>query len=364
MVLDDYTLNRRKFLKTGMMSAGALAAAPVLKPFEDIFTSKEHIVSIVRIQFDRVDKAVEEAIDLLDGISRLTKHKQKIMLKPNLVFDSSDCTTKPAVIRTLAMLMKKAGKEVLIGEGSAAASGINADEQNVYRTQKADLLDRLQKQIFNKLGYTDIADELGIPLVNLHTGEMVTVDVPGAHHFKKLTLHKSLSEIDMLCSVPMMKTHVLATVTLGLKNVIGLYPGTAYCSVRSCVHAEAEEGGSKGVAFEIIDMARANKMGLTVIDGSMAMEGDGPSGGKLVKTDLIIAGTSPLAADMVASAIMGFEPNEIPHFNLAHESGMHPMSLDEIEIRGLQINDVRRPFERPHIIPFGQIKDFWGVKEV
>jgi uncharacterized protein (DUF362 family) len=181
---------------------------------------------------------------------------------------------------------------------------------------------------------------------------------------QKLTLHKSLSDIDMLCSVPMMKTHVLATVTLGLKNVIGLYPGTAYCSVRSCVHTEAEEGGSKGVAFEIIDMARANKMGLTVIDGSMAMEGDGPSGGKLVKTDLIIAGTSPLAADMIAAAIMGFEPSEIPHFNLAHESGMHPFTLDEIEIRGLQINNVRRSFERPYIIPFSQIRDFWGVKEV
>jgi uncharacterized protein (DUF362 family) len=157
MAPDEFKLNRRKFLKTGAIGAGALATVPLLNPFEDIFTSKEHIVSIVRIQLDRVDKAVEEAIDLLGGISRVTRQKQKIMLKPNLVFDSSECTTKPAVVRTLAMLMKKAGKEVMIGEGSAAASGINADEQNVYRTQKTELLEKIQKQIFDKLGYTDVA---------------------------------------------------------------------------------------------------------------------------------------------------------------------------------------------------------------
>jgi len=162
----------------------------------------------------------------------------------------------------------------------------------------------------------------------------------------------------------MMKTHVLATVTLGLKNVIGLYPGTAYCSVRSCVHAEAEQGGSPGIAYEILDMAKANKMGLTVIDGSMAMEGDGPSGGPLVKTDLIIAGTNPLATDMVAAATMGYEPGEIPTFELAHKSGMKPDTLDEIEIRGEKIESVRRVFARANVVPFNSIKDWWGVKEV
>ena len=80
----------------------------------------------------------------------------------------------------------------------------------------------------------------------------------------------------------MMKTHTLATVTLGMKNLIGLYPGTVYQTVRAGVHDHAADAGSPGVAFEILDMVRANKLGLVVIDGSTAMEGNGPSDGVLV----------------------------------------------------------------------------------
>jgi uncharacterized protein (DUF362 family) len=362
MIYSGY--DRREFLKKGLVTIGALAVVPVIDPYNQFFTASLPVVSIVKIRDDRVDYAVEQAIDLLGGVSEITKRYKKIMLKPNLVSDDPNCTTKPAVIRTLAQLMKNAGKEVMIGEGSAAAGGINADENGVYFTRKPELLDKMQQQVFDKLGYTDLARELDIPLINLHTGEMVEVEVPDAYFFKKLTIHRSLRDIDLLCSVPMMKTHVLATVTLGLKNLIGLYPGTAYCSVRSCVHKQAEEGGSPGVAYEILDMVRVNKLGLTLIDGSVAMEGDGPSSGQLVKTDLIIAGTNPLATDMVAAATMGYEPGEIPTFVFAHKLGMNPDTLDKIEIRGEKIEAVKRNFARANVIPFRNIKDWWGVKEV
>jgi len=357
-------LDRRGFLKRSMVTAGAIAAAPVFDSYGSLFSAPSPVVSIVKIVDDKVDYAVEKAIDLLGGIEEVTRNKQKIMLKPNLVSDDPNSTTKPVVIKTLAQMMKKAGKDVCIGEGSAAASGINADANGVYFTRKSELLDKIQQQVFDRLGYSDLARELGITLVNLHTGELVDVEVPEAHFFKKLTIHKSLREIDMLCSVPMMKTHALASVTLGLKNMIGLYPGTAYCSVRSCVHSEAEQGGSPGVAYEILDMVKANKLGLTVIDGSMAMEGEGPSNGKLVKMDLIIAGTNPLATDMVAAAIMGFEHSEVPTFVVAHQSGMRPSSLDEIEIRGEWIEAVRRNFVRATVVPWNSIKDWFGAKEV
>jgi uncharacterized protein (DUF362 family) len=357
-------IGRREFLKKSMASMGAIAVVPVFDPYNQLFVTPNPVVSIVKIRDDRVNKAVEKAIDLLGGISQVTRHKQKIMLKPNLVFDDPNCTTKPVVIRTLAKLMKAAGKEVLIGEGSAAASGINADDNGIYYTRKSELLDKMQQQVFDKLGYTDLARELGVPLINLHTGELVDVEVPGAHFFKKLTIHRSLQDIDLLCSVPMMKTHSLATVTLGLKNVIGLYPGSAYCSVRSCVHEQAEQGGSPGIAYEILDMVKANKLGLTVIDGSMAMEGEGPSSGTLVKMDLIIAGTNPLATDMVAAATMGYDPGEVPTFVLAHQSGMQPASLCDIEIRGERIEAVKRSFIKANVVPYHTIKDWFGVKEV
>jgi uncharacterized protein (DUF362 family) len=149
-----------------------------------------------------------------------------------------------------------------------------------------------------------------------------------------------------------------------MKNLIGLYPGTAYCSVRSCVHNQAADAGSPGVAYEIIDMVRANRLGLTVVDGSMAMEGDGPGMGPVVKMDVIVAGTNPLATDMVAADLMGFKPQNVPTFTEAHKAGMGPTSLDEIEVRGIGPDEARREFARPNLTAWNDIRDVWGVKEL
>jgi uncharacterized protein (DUF362 family) len=322
------------------------------------------VVSVVKIRNDDIGAAVEQAIDLLGGVKEIAQGKQRIMLKPNLVTAMPEATTNPEVIRVLAELLLRAGRDVSIGEGSAAAGGFNATEEEVFRTSNREVLDEMQQFVFDELGYSDLAQSLGIPLINLHSGEMIEVPVPNGLLFDRLTLHHSLGEIDLLCSVPMMKTHMLATVTLGMKNLIGLYPGTAYCSVRACVHDQAADAGSPGIAWEIVDMVRANKLGLTVVDGSMAMEGDGPTDGKLVKMDVIIAGTNPLATDMVAANVMGFEPNEIPTLVCAMGVGMQPQRLDQIEVRGEPISAVKRALARPTVYRWDDIRYQWGVHEI
>jgi uncharacterized protein (DUF362 family) len=348
---------RREFIKTS--SAAALGIA-----FRGSFLLNKPVVSIVKIKNDRIDYAVEKAIDLLGGINQITRGKNRIMLKPNLVGESTTFTTKPTVIKALANLMKGAGKDVIIGEGSAAAADFNFKDGVTYRTKKQDILDPMQKYVFDQLGYSELAKSMKIPLINLHSGELVDVEIPNHLSFDKITIHKSLTDIDMLCSVPMMKTHVLATVTLGMKNLIGLYPGTVYYSVRSWLHDRAAEKKSPGIAFEILDMVRANKLDLVVVDGSMAMEGDGPTSGNLVKMDLIIAGTNPLATDMIAANVMGFEPNEIPTFIWAIKSGMTPIDINEIEVRGESIENVRRRFVKPNIVQWNNINKSWGVQEI
>ncbi len=349
---------RREFIKTTTVATLGLAS-------RSIFSSDEKpVVSIVKIENDQIDYAVEKAIDLIGGIQTITKGKSSIMLKPNLVAESPFITTKPAVITTLAKMMKNAGKEVLIGEGSATGTGFNFKDNVTYRTRRQDILDPMQQYVFDQLGYTELAKSLNVPLINFHSGDLVDVEVPNGLLYDHITLHKSLTEVDMLCSVPMMKTHSLATVTLGMKNLIGLYPGTVYYSVRSWLHDRAAEKESPGIAFEILDMVRANKLDLVVVDGSMAMEGNGPANGTLVKMDLIIAGTNPLATDMVAANVMGFEPNEVPTFTWAMQVGMTPTGIDGIEIRGETIERVRRPFARPIIYPWNSINQLWGNQEL
>jgi uncharacterized protein (DUF362 family) len=162
----------------------------------------------------------------------------------------------------------------------------------------------------------------------------------------------------------MMKTHGLATVTLGMKNVIGLYAGTVYGTVRAAVHDHCADKGSPGVAWEILDMVRANKLGLVVVDATTAMEGQGPTDGLPVDMGLIIAGTSPLATDMVAAAAMGIEPHEVPTFAVAHGLGMQPARLDQIELRGARLEDVKRPFVRAHLTTWNQIRPYWANREL
>ena len=193
---------------------------------------------------------------------------------------------------------------------------------------------------------------------------MVDVEAANGYAYQNITLHRELTEIDLLCSVPMMKTHTLATVTLGMKNLIGLYPGRIYSTVRAGVHDHAADAGSPGIAFETIDMVKANKLGLVVVDGSTAMEGNGPGDGKLVPMDVIIAGTNPLATDMVAASVMGFEPGENPTFVWANKAGMQPQSLDDIDIRGEKVSSFNHHFVRPQLNSWNDIRSVWGVQEL
>jgi len=349
-------LSRREFLLTSaaLASAAPAAAKRGAKP----------VVSIVRIQNDNVAMAVDKAIDLLGGMKRVTRHVDTIMLKPNLVSSQANATTKLAVIRALAESMKRAGKEVSIGEGSAAAPKFNVLDGGIYRTRKRDILDPMQQYVFEQLGYAELAKTLRLPLVNLHSGDLVDVAVPSGFVFDKITLHRSLTETGMLCSVPMMKTHQLATVTLGMKNLIGTFPGTVYQSVRGHMHDVAAKVEPTAASAVVVDMVRANKLGLVVIDGSMAMEGNGPSMGKVFKMDVIVAGTNPVATDMVGATLMGFDLAEVPTFAWAGKAGLLPKSLDEIEIRGEPIERVRRPFAKPFLQAWTKISPYWGNKEL
>lgn len=350
-------ISRRDFVKTTL--AGTVALAANMYPF-----TNEAVVSVVRIKNGDIKLAVKEALNLIGGPKEIFQNRKQVMLKPNLVAPVPACTTKPEIIKALAEIIKDEGKKVSIGEGSAAAPGFNLKNNIQYRTKKSEILDPMQKYVFDELGYTKLAEELDIPLINLHTGKMVDIEVPNGLMYDKITVHHSITESDMLVSVPMMKTHTLATVTLGMKNLIGVYPGSVYYSVRSFLHDQAAERGSEGIAYEIIDMVRASKMGLTVIDASTAMEGNGPSEGELVDMNLIIAGTNPFATDLVGASVMGFEIEEIPTFQWAIKSGFTPTKLSDIEIRGEAIKDVRRNFKKPAIVPWQAINKLWGVEEL
>ena len=335
-----------------------------------LFSGRKPVVSVTKIP-ERMSKkrgiehAVREAVDLLGRIEDITKDKERILLKPNLVNHMVSDTTKPEVIEALIGLMREAGKDVYVGEGSAGAKP-NIKyllKGYVCRTKDIETLEKLQANAFEELGYADLSQRTKVPLVNLHVGEMVKYRVPDNSVFRSIYVHSALHDADMVCSVPMMKTHSLAGVTLGMKNFIGAYPGQVYGTVRTRVHQVAQHVEPSGTASAIVDMVKGIKLGLTVIDGSTAMEGQGPTktvGGKLVEMNTIVAGTNALATDMVAAYIMGFDPNDISTFKWAWKAGMKPVAMESIEVRGESLRDVARDFKKPVIIPYREIASWYG----
>ena len=111
-------------------------------------------------------------------------------------------------------------------------------------------------------------------------------------------------------------------------------------------------------------MTKTYKLGLSVIDATTAMQGQGPSishGGTLVDMNLIIASKNELAADMVAANFMGFEPTEIDTFKWAWKAGINPSNIDDILIVGEEIKKVPQHFQRPQVITYTMISDGTGL---
>jgi uncharacterized protein (DUF362 family) len=340
------------------------------RPNPILFSEARPVVAITAIpprQSKRggIDFAVREAIDLLGGMKEITRGKERILIKPNLVNPDPRDTTTPEVVEALVKLMQESGKDVCIGEGSAASKRIIRPllKGLVCRTKDVEVLNGIQDDVFDELGFHDLSERIGTRLVNLHAGEMIRYAIPDNYVFKDIYLHSALHDTDLVCSVPMMKTHGLAGVTLGMKNFVGAFPGQVYGTVRSRVHQVASGVEPSGTASAVVDIVKATKVGLTVIDASTAMQGQGPStggGGELVEMGLIVAGTNPLATDMVGAQLMGFAAQEISTFEWAWRAGMQPTTIEQIELRGKSPDSVGRPFKRPVVVPYRAISPWYG----
>jgi uncharacterized protein (DUF362 family) len=99
----------------------------------------------------------------------------------------------------------------------------------------------------------------------------------------------------------------------------------------------------KGISDVVVDINTVLKPALTVIDGFVGMEGEGPVDGTPVQMNLIIAGTDPVATDATAARIMGFNPYEIKHIRRAYERGL---GSSEAQVLGEKLESVKRVFTR------------------
>ena len=247
---------------------------------------------------------------------------KRILLKPNLVephAGSGHINTHPLVVRGAAEAFLRLGaSKVLVAEGPGHS--------------------RDSFLVLEESGLGDVLIEDRIPFVDLNYDAVYTVQNKGRYsRLSMLTFPASLRHADWIVSLAKMKTHHWAGVTLSMKNLFGVMPGSYYGWPKNVLHQE-------GIVKCILDINTTLRPHFAIIDGIIGMEGDGPIMGNPRNAGVLLMGRNLLSVDATGSRIMGIDPWKIPY--LAEASGnlgtIHEMFIRQ---RGETIASVRIDFE-------------------
>lgn len=293
-------------------------------------------VAVVRCEsYDQpeVDRAVRLAVAACLGEDWAAGVKEPVLVKPNVLNPrrpEEGVCTHPAVLKAVLSTLRDAGVRDLSVGDSSGGSGV-----------KPTATDRA----LEVSGLAAAARELGARVRSFDHEEAVSVPNPRGPQFRPLVLARPAVEASRegwLWSVPKFKTHALTTLTGAVKNLFGTVPGAAKRETHRA------NPSIESFANALVDIAVVLRPTLTVVDAVTAMEGEGPSGGSLVKLGLIVAGTDPVAVDAVLAALVGLEPRRVPTTRLGAERGLGEADLSRIRVVGTSISEARaRRFRLP-----------------
>jgi uncharacterized protein (DUF362 family) len=243
-----------------------------------------------------------------------------ILLKPNLVgLDPLGImNTHPAVIAAARESFLRSGAaQVLIGDGPA--------------------LDRDTEAIIESVRLREYASGLAAVFVDLNVDDVACVTLKThASRLKQLYLPKTALGVDFLVSMPKLKTHHWAGVTLSLKNMFGIVPGSCYGWPKNVLHWA-------GIDRAILDINAACRPDFAIVDGIVGMEGDGPTQGTPKASGVLVFGNDPVAVDATCCRVMGLMPERIQYLWRAGTLLGH-LQIDKIQQLGDSIASVETPF--------------------
>ncbi len=354
--MKKHTLSRRQFLQ----AAGVLAGTAALPRW--ITQAPRYQVAVAQATtYDRdvIRETVFAMLDQLGGLGDVVRPGDSVAIKINLTGGTGSMwdqpvpaneyfVTHPEVVGALCAAVRDAGAgDLYIVEGAWD------DESWAYA------------------GYTDIRDEFDADFIDLNGKRPYDgyTDVPvgdGGLIYNSFKLNGILADVDVFMSVPKMKCHSGCGVTLSMKNLIGIAPISKYQTKtedgrRSKLHGTGTEFRTR-LPRVVVDLNRARPIDFALIDGIKTSEaGEGPwvPGFGPITANVLLAGKNPVATDAVATAVMGFDPeaksqSETPftfcdnHLQLAADAGLGSNRLDDIDVLGAAVDEVRVAF-RPAI---------------
>jgi uncharacterized protein (DUF362 family) len=219
-----------------------------------------------------------------------------VLLKPNMVEYESEqaINTHPLVVAGTAAALRRAGaREVVVGEGPGHRRDVE------YLLSATGLHDQLRELNVNfvDLNHDDVRE---VALRSWFTG------------LESLSLPVSVLEADLVVSMPKLKTHHWAGMTCGMKNLFGVVPGAVYGWPKNLLHFH-------GIDASILDLSATVRPGLTIVDGIVGMEGDGPIMGRPRQLGFVAMGTDVVAVDATCARVIGVDPAKLAYLEAAAE---------------------------------------------
>jgi uncharacterized protein (DUF362 family) len=263
--------------------------------YENVKSKREKPVTEFAVRRGESTRQItREAVEAIGGMGSFVKEGDRVLIKPNICGGNPKIEgtyTSHEVVEELVRMVREVGAKPLVAD--------------------ADMIWTRFEPVAEEQGWNVWAEGADVPLVNLTKTERVRFDFGRESATGIVPVSWELVDADAIISVPTMKTHLLTSITIGMKNMYGTFPQEN--------KARYHRFGIEGV---ICDVNRAFTPNLTVIDGTIGGEAWGPLSSTPVYSQTVIASNDVVAADAVACQIMGYDPFDIVHLKRAHEEGL------------------------------------------
>ncbi|MBQ4150347.1 MAG: DUF362 domain-containing protein [Clostridia bacterium] len=253
------------------------------------------------------EAAVAKAIDLIGGVCGILKKEEKLLLKPNFLAKcppEKACTTHPEVFRGVARYLKERGYTNL-SYGDSPGHGDTA-------------------AIARECGVGEVAAELDIPLADFTAGK--TTAYPEGKVAKEFIIANGVLECDGIVNVCKMKSHMLERITGAQKNIFGCVFGLN----KGASHVKYPNATE--FAKMLADLNLMLKPRLHIMDGVVAMEGNGPQSGTPKKVGVILASTDSIALDTLFANLVNLDSSLVPTNVIGGEYGVGESDESKIEV--------------------------------
>ena len=279
-------------------------------------------VKCVSYDPEEVSTALDRAFSLLGGIESLIPADGRCLLKPNLLSPSEvsqAITTHPALVEATGRAIRKLGIDVVAGDSPGRGDTLKVAEV---------------------CGIAEACRRADVRLVPFD--DEITVRHPTGAICKEFTLAREAALARSIVNIAKMKTHGFMAFTGAVKNMFGCIPGTK----KARMHLRYQEPADFCVM--LLDIVTLLKPALSILDAVIAMDGDGPSHGRVRRFGAILVSTDPVAVDTVSLVLAKVDPMRVPYLKAARELGIGQTRLDEIEVLGDPVEELAvDDFEMP-----------------